>query len=405
MRLEILSGSKDPVFYPITKSKVLIGSDPSADIVLNEENISRKHLVLIQDGDNYYVYDNGSTNGSYLNEERLVPGKRVEFTSYFPVRLGTSVLVCLVSDEEASDEEEKITIPFPTSGTSEKTNPKGRRVETTDKTTVVSLKDLQAANTKTLVDRRQKIRRELDKNKKAEPEAAKKKKKKKGGLKFIHFVAVLIIAVAAYFTFVGKEPGENTDVTTNETGSLRAKPVPPPAPVIPDPPSLLRTQELYENLDYPRCQSESELILCNIMAGTSPQPWGVITVEKSFIVLIDGTSWYEQVMAMLPPPAPTETMTPEQAESYRQEIWEVAIGKYLLEGISSDEYLKLKGNVIGFGFFFIRDGRPDLQVTTALTPKALSEVRGILNSGKLRYVQQSRAKVMNFRTGYYKLNL
>ena len=164
MRIEILVGLENPVFYPINKSKTIIGSDLSCDIVVSEDQISRKHLIIQKEEENYFVIDQGSTNGSYLNEERLIPGRRVEFTSYFPVRLGSSVLVSLVSDEEALDEVNKISIPFPGESSAPKKNPispapKPREPE--EKTTVVSLRDLQKSSTGTMVKRREAYKKKL----------------------------------------------------------------------------------------------------------------------------------------------------------------------------------------------------------------------------------------------------
>lgn len=105
MRLEVLVDQQDPLIFPLNKERILIGSGESCDILLAADGISRKHVIVISNEDDFYVIDQGSTNGTFINEERLVPGKRVEFTSFFPVRLGANVLLTLLSDEESQDYE------------------------------------------------------------------------------------------------------------------------------------------------------------------------------------------------------------------------------------------------------------------------------------------------------------
>src|SRR5690606_19797388 len=100
MRLEILVGSDDPIIYPINSAKMTLGSAETCDVIISAEGISRRHLTVIAEDDQYFVIDQGSTNGSFINEERLVPGRRVEFTSFFPVRLGDNTLLSLISDDE-----------------------------------------------------------------------------------------------------------------------------------------------------------------------------------------------------------------------------------------------------------------------------------------------------------------
>src|SRR5665647_2055045 len=103
MRIEILLGSDDPIIYPLNKPKLIIGSDPACDIVIPGVSVSRKHLVIETERDTFYAIDQGSSNGSYLNEERLVPGRKVEFTSFFPIRLGDNILITLLSNEESEN--------------------------------------------------------------------------------------------------------------------------------------------------------------------------------------------------------------------------------------------------------------------------------------------------------------
>ena len=102
MRIEITVEGNEPIIHRLTKEKTLVGSGADCDIQVNAEGVSRKHLLIIGKDDQFFVVDQGSTNGSYVDESRLVPGQRSEFNSFFPIRLGHAVTVALLADEEGA---------------------------------------------------------------------------------------------------------------------------------------------------------------------------------------------------------------------------------------------------------------------------------------------------------------
>ena len=58
--------------YSISKSELFIGRDIKSDIVLNVSEVSRRHArVSLQEG-GYILEDLGSTNGTFVNGQRLV---------------------------------------------------------------------------------------------------------------------------------------------------------------------------------------------------------------------------------------------------------------------------------------------------------------------------------------------
>src|ERR1041384_2375756 len=57
--------------FPITKESLCIGRTPENDIELKDSMISRRHTSIVKKGDRYVVYDLGSSNGTFVNHERV----------------------------------------------------------------------------------------------------------------------------------------------------------------------------------------------------------------------------------------------------------------------------------------------------------------------------------------------
>ena len=66
---------------------LFIGRSPESQIVLPHRGISRKHCCIISDGIHFGIQDNASTNGTYLNGERLSPEKARYLNSGDEIRL------------------------------------------------------------------------------------------------------------------------------------------------------------------------------------------------------------------------------------------------------------------------------------------------------------------------------
>ncbi len=71
-----------------------LGRHPElVDEVVADENVSRRHLRIVAAGDQFYVEDLNSSNGTFLNEQRLVPFKPTRLNYGANVALGDLVLM------------------------------------------------------------------------------------------------------------------------------------------------------------------------------------------------------------------------------------------------------------------------------------------------------------------------
>jgi predicted component of type VI protein secretion system len=71
-RLVMRSGPTSGESINLDKNELFIGRDLSNDIVVNDPEVSRRHVRLFLQGDQYVIEDLGSTNGTSVNGQRLM---------------------------------------------------------------------------------------------------------------------------------------------------------------------------------------------------------------------------------------------------------------------------------------------------------------------------------------------
>jgi predicted component of type VI protein secretion system len=71
-RLVMRAGPSVGKSYPLDKNEMYIGRDLSNEIVINDPEVSRRHARLFSQGGSYVLEDLGSTNGSFVNGQRLM---------------------------------------------------------------------------------------------------------------------------------------------------------------------------------------------------------------------------------------------------------------------------------------------------------------------------------------------
>lgn len=86
LRLINDNNSTPPKEFELTKSEITIGREENVDVPIPATAVSRRHARLTLEGDQYFIEDLGSSNGTFINGEPLT--KRRPLNSGDRIRLG-----------------------------------------------------------------------------------------------------------------------------------------------------------------------------------------------------------------------------------------------------------------------------------------------------------------------------
>jgi pSer/pThr/pTyr-binding forkhead associated (FHA) protein len=325
MRIEVLVDGEDPKIYPLDRPKIVVGSHESCDISINHTSISRKHLVIVVKEEKFFVADQGSMNGSYINEHRLVPGSSTEFTSFFPVRLGDNVLVTLLSDEDAQelgpDSNYNTQVDF------------GSPVRD-ESTKMISLKDLHKSNTQDLV----KKRTDTITKKRTNPKKVVPEKKKPKNSNALTIAIVLILGGASYYQFFMRESGPEII-----NGEAKVEVV-VEAPVIDNSP-IKRVGEgeyptaemIFTNFRNSKCTTDIEKYLCSTLPLIYQGKGGTILLDKFVVVVVDSSKYINEAQLYLKTPLAIEAGgTKSEIDSYNLDLGMMMLMLWTYEQIPLD---------------------------------------------------------------------
>ena len=82
-RLQVVSGPNSGQSVPLSDKPILLGRGTDAAIRLDDDYVSTRHARFATNGEQWFVEDLGSTNGTYLGSQRI--------TSPVPIGLGIAV--------------------------------------------------------------------------------------------------------------------------------------------------------------------------------------------------------------------------------------------------------------------------------------------------------------------------
>src|SRR6202041_1678792 len=94
--LRFISGKYQGGEFPIVPEKqIVVGRSSDLDMVLVEDMVSRKHAKIAMQSDQIWIEDFGSTNGTFVNGEKI---KRARLKEGDRVLIGTSILKVIAGD-------------------------------------------------------------------------------------------------------------------------------------------------------------------------------------------------------------------------------------------------------------------------------------------------------------------
>jgi|GEM_PF-1756766 len=120
--LLVISGSEPGRLHVLEKPELVIGRSKYADIRISERAMSQQHAKIVQSGDGHRLYDLGSTNGTFVNDQQI---ESVDLRAGDVVRTGETVFTYMASGSTAAVGGSDSTMTLPPRGG------RARPVETT----------------------------------------------------------------------------------------------------------------------------------------------------------------------------------------------------------------------------------------------------------------------------------
>src|SRR6476619_5835580 len=103
--IRFISGKYQGGEFPLpTNSEIIVGRSSDLDMVLVEDMVSRRHAKISVNIDAVAIQDLGSTNGTFVNGERV---ERMTLTEGDRVLIGTSIIK-LVTTERPPQPKKKL---------------------------------------------------------------------------------------------------------------------------------------------------------------------------------------------------------------------------------------------------------------------------------------------------------
>lgn len=88
LAIAVIGGPDRHAIHRITREDTVVGRDEDADFMVQDPNISGKHFTVKINGHLFSLVDNGSTNGTILNENKISAGTRVRLKNFDEIQAG-----------------------------------------------------------------------------------------------------------------------------------------------------------------------------------------------------------------------------------------------------------------------------------------------------------------------------
>jgi len=97
--LIIIRGTPQGHRYFLTQQEMTLGRDSSSDITVSDKGISRKHARISKEAGKVFITDLTSANGTFVNDKKIEPGKKVALAKEDMIKLGNSIFKFLPAGE------------------------------------------------------------------------------------------------------------------------------------------------------------------------------------------------------------------------------------------------------------------------------------------------------------------
>lgn len=101
-QLAMRSGPNPGQIFDLYKNEIYLGRDVSNDIVINDPEVSRKHARITAQAGGYVLEDLGSTNGTYINGQRLMGPHMLRSGEVIMLGENVSLVIQEVYDKDAT---------------------------------------------------------------------------------------------------------------------------------------------------------------------------------------------------------------------------------------------------------------------------------------------------------------
>lgn len=291
MRLEVLADKRGAVIYVLNKPEISVGAGADNDVVISSPEVSKKHLKLfVTAPGKCSVMDMGSTNGTYLNDEKLIPGRREEFKLFTSLRLGDKVLLTLLDKDKGPLPE----LPLREQFLEEVNAP----VSDHDKTQVISLKTLQKTKTEKVRKKRlKKLEKDLKKKKRVRDDRSRINQAVMSGM----VILGLAYGAMKFFELSKKKKERTTIVGTIKTGQYRLD---DELALIDEstsdlPTNVLSVEEISRHLFDVSCTLPEEIFFCRRLPQGIRRTNVAVKVDGKIIVSVEGEEWLARAQELV----------------------------------------------------------------------------------------------------------
>lgn len=109
--LFVIRGEDQGSRFELTGDRITLGRDPASNVRLRDNEVSRRHAEIRRSGDEYWLIDLGSSNGTFVNGRRITQHR---LSNGDQIQLGRSLLLFTQPVEEIRPAEaEKVSIASP----------------------------------------------------------------------------------------------------------------------------------------------------------------------------------------------------------------------------------------------------------------------------------------------------